>query len=93
MAIGIHVAHTRFVGVDSVNAVVDKSKTSTPIHKVQISDHQHRLIVDPAIPNTADQPTVDAYLKAEADDDYVLQHIDQTTIVTYKRTAAGGFTT
>ena len=93
MAIGIHVAHTRFIGVDRTGNVIDKNDSSTTIGQVLASAHEHRLIADASIPNTANQPDVDTYLKAEAAIDYVLAHMDQTTIITYKRTASGGFAT
>jgi hypothetical protein len=91
MAIGIHVARTAFVSVDRLGTVIDKCDVETTIGAVLQTEHQHRMIVDSAIPNTATRPTVKVYLELEAGDDYALGHIDQSTVITYKRTASGGF--
>ena len=34
---------------------------------------------------------IKTYLELEAAADYVLEYMDQNTVITYRRTAAGGF--
>lgn len=91
MAMNIHVARVAFLAVDALgNALSKDSKTNTIAMHLSGS-HEHRILQDDAIPNTVGNPTVKRYLELEADDDYVLHYMDQNTIVTYLRTAAGGF--
>lgn len=91
MAIGVHVAHTGFFNVDGAGNVVKKDDPNVTMRQQMETSSQHRVIEDQGIPNTVGNPTVKAYIEAEASDDYVLEHIDQTTIITYLRTSAGGF--
>lgn len=84
MAIGIHVAHVGFFPTRN-GAVVNKNDRNTSISDTLQTEHKHLVIPDDAIPNSAGYPTVDAYLKAEAVTNYVLFHMDQTTIVTYNQ--------
>lgn len=91
MAISIHVARVAVLSVDHLGNVVKKDDPNVTL-KQHLSTHMdHRLIVDAAIPNTAGNPSVKAYLEAEAANDYVLSHMDQSMIVTYRRTSGGGF--
>lgn len=83
MAIGIHVVNVGFLKVDAVGNVIPKGNATTPISAHLSSGHEHRVLPDAAIPNSADYPTVKTYLEAEAADNYILNHMDQTTIITY----------
>lgn len=91
MAIGVHVARVAFLKVDGSGNVVKGDDPNATIRQHLECSTEHRVIADSAIPNTANNPTVKAYLEAEASDNYVLEHIDQNTIVTYLRTSSGGF--
>lgn len=91
MAIGIHVARVAFVNVDNSGNVLSKDDQSVTLKQQMQTQMQHRVLVDASIPNTAARPTVDAYLKLEASDDFVLEYMDQNTIITYARTSSGGF--
>ena len=51
----------------------------------------HRVIPDATIANSTNYPSIQDYIEAEAASNYVVQHIDQTTIITYLRTSGGGF--
>lgn len=91
MAINIHVARVGFLKVDAVGNVVSKDNISGTIAAQLSGSHEHRVIEDSAIANTSGNPTVKTYLELESADDYVVHYMDQNTIVTYLRTAAGGF--
>lgn len=82
MATPIHVARIALMQVNPVGAVVSKSTAS--IAQMMQCSGEDRVIEDAGIPNTANNPTPKAYLELEAADDFVLNHIDQTYIVTYK---------
>lgn len=91
MAINIHVARVAFLKVDAIGNVVSKdSKTNTLAMQLSGS-HEHRILQDDAIANTVGNPTVKRYLELEASIDYIMQYMDQNTIITYLRTASGGF--
>lgn len=91
MALNIHVARVAVLNVDMAGNVVKKDDPTVTLRQQLQTSMDHRMLEDVSIPNTAGNPAVKAYLEAEAGDDYVLQHIDQTTIITYLRTATGGF--
>jgi hypothetical protein len=91
MAIQVHVARVAFLQVNAVGTVVSKDAVDTPLSEHLSGSHEHRLLEDTNIPNTSGNPTVKTYLESEASDDYVLNYMDQNTIITYQRTAAGGF--
>lgn len=91
MAFQVHVARVAVLNVDMAGNVVKKDDPSVSLKQQLQTQIDHRVLEDSAIANTTGNPSVKDYLEAEAGDDYVLQHIDQTTIITYLRTAAGGF--
>lgn len=91
MAIGIHVARVGFFNVDDTGSMLSKDDPQVTIKQYLQTESQHRLVIDPSIPNTSGNPTVKAYLEAEADADYVLEYMDQNTIITYHRNSSGGF--
>ena len=86
MAAAVHYVNTQFINVDALGNVVDKSNSSTTINKVRSTGTEHRVIPDVAIANSANYPTIKKYLELEAADGYVLNHISQNIIVTYKIT-------
>ncbi len=89
--IGIHIARTGFFNVDGLGNVVPKDNPTYTLKQQMQTSSDHRVIPDTSIASSLNYPTVKAYLEAEAALDYVLQHIDQSTIITYKRTSGGGF--
>ena len=91
MAINIHVARVAALSVDTMGNVVSKEDPSVTIAQHLRTSLEHRVIEDSAIPNTSGNPTVKTYLESEASDDYVMEYMDQSTIITYLRTAAGGY--
>jgi hypothetical protein len=88
----VHVVNVAYRKVDAVGNVLTKDDTAETLKQHMVFDHQYRVIPDPDVPNSANSPTVAAYIQAEAVDDFVVQHIDNTTVITYKRNNAdGGF--
>lgn len=66
MAIGIHVAKFARVDTDNDPATLPK--------KV--------IAVDAGIPNTTGNPTLEDYLEAEAGDDYILNLLTESSVIT-----------
>lgn len=87
----VHVARVGFLNVNAVGNVVNKNDKNTTIYEMATTNSEHRIIVDAGIPNTANNPTVKAYLELEASSNYVLQYMDQNTVVTYLRNGTGGY--
>lgn len=77
----VHVATFKMVMINSLGAVVPE--TASMSETLQATK-ELRVNVDPSISNTAGYPTLAAYLALEAADSFVLQHLDQTYIITYK---------
>jgi hypothetical protein len=88
MAIGIHVARVGLFTVDSSTGVrIDKESGATTINQMKNINHDHLVIPDAGITNSANYPTVKSYLELEAGDDFILGHLDQYMIITYDRGA------
>ena len=86
MAINIHVAQVGLFSVDATTGLkLDKDSTNVTINQMKNTEQRHLVIPDAGIPNSANSPTVKAYLELEATSDYILGHMDQYTIVTYDR--------
>jgi len=79
----VHVVRVGLFTVDSNGQRIDKSGTSTTINQMKNSSLDMLVIPDASIPSSANYPTVKAYLEAEASAGYVLNHMDQSFIVTY----------
>ncbi len=86
----VHVVNVAYRKVDASGNVLTKNDTTETLRQHMDFDHQFRVIPDPDVPNSANSPTVAAYIQAEAVDDYVVQYLDNTTIITYKRNNANG---
>lgn len=67
--------------VNSLGAVI-KIDNNTPIKQRLDSSIEARIIEDQTIPNSAGNPTLKAYLEAEAEDGFTLDYISPTMIVT-----------
>ncbi len=80
MAIGIHVATLGMVKVNDLGAPLPDGPS---IAEVMASSSEIRVLYDATIPNTSGNPTIQAYLEAEAADDYVVRVLNQSFIVTY----------
>ena len=91
MAMNVHTARVAFLRVDAVGTVISKDSITEPLSSHLSGSHEHRILEDATIPNTSGNPTVKTYLELEASEDYVLNYMDQNSVITYLRTAAGGF--
>lgn len=88
MAVGIHIVRVAFLPISKVTGLpVDKNNSETKIKDVLQTEHRHVVLPNAAeVPNSANYPTVETYLKLEAASDYKLNHMDQNMIVTYPAT-------
>jgi len=76
-----HVVNVGLVHVGPQGSVIQKSESI----KAQLNfSTEHRVIPKSTVPNSADYPTVEAYIEAEAADDFILRHLGQYMIVTIK---------
>lgn len=91
MAFSIHIARVAVLNVDHLGNVLKKDDPNVTLRQQLQTHMDHRVLADSAIPNSANNPAVKDYIEAEAASNYVVQHIDQTTIITYLRTSGGGF--
>lgn len=84
-AVPIHVVTVAFQPISKVTGQrVDKNAGSTTINDVLQTEHQHVIMPDSNISNSAGYPTVKEYLEAEAADGYIAHYIGQYMIVTYQ---------
>lgn len=91
----VHIASIQLVNVNSdtgkifqrggntltINGV-DASAQNVSIGETLRFSTEHRVIRDPDIPNTANNPTVDDYIRAEDASGFTLVHLDQYKIIT-----------
>lgn len=80
----IHVVNVGVFPVDATGHVIDKRSKNTTIGTMSSTSSEHRIIPDIAISTSANYPTIKAYLEAEESAGYLLQHMDQSFIVTRK---------
>lgn len=80
-AIGCHVAFVKMVPCNSLGTPVPKD-TAT-IGQRMTSSEEPRIVIDPNIPSSAGNPTIMAYLLAEAALGYKAAVVTNTMIVTY----------
>ncbi len=86
MAVEVHVARLGLYSVDAGGTRIDKSDTSATINTLKSTSMDFLVIPDATIPNSSGYPTIKAFLIDEASDGFVLQHLDQSLIITYKQT-------
>lgn len=80
----VHYANIAFVAVSTLTGkVVNKDDPNTTIADVMNTEHQHRIVYDPDIPNSANSPSIKDYIQLEANAGFKVSHIDQTRIITY----------
>lgn len=91
MPFSVHIARVGVFNVDDAGTILKKDDPEITISQQLRTSIDHLVLVDSAIPNTTGNPTTKAYLELEATDDFVVHHMDQSTIITYLRTAGGGF--
>lgn len=86
MAVESHMVSLGLFHVDALGNAYQRGRDGKTIKEVLVFQTEQRVVEDPALPNTADNPTVKAYLEAEAGDDFQLKEINQSFIVTEKIT-------
>lgn len=86
MAVSVHVARLGLYTVDAAGNRVDKSSADTSINTMKSTSLEFLVIPDATIANTANYPTIKTYLGLEASSGYILNHLDQSFIITYKTT-------
>lgn len=79
----IHIVTVGVFLIDATGNVIDKRKKTTTLQTaINGTSSEHRIIPDADIANSADYPTIKSYLELEEADGFLLQHMDQTYIVT-----------
>lgn len=79
----VHVARIGCFTVDQNGDRIDKSGASATINQMKNSSLEMLVIPDAGIPSSANYPTIKEYLIAEAALGYVLNHLDQSFVITY----------
>lgn len=89
---GIHVAQIVLVQIDSQTNLPFKkadskladytSPKSPTTSRPREFTTEHRILPDAAIPNSANYPTIPAYLALEDGGGFKLAHMDQTYVIT-----------
>lgn len=82
MAVVVHIVRLRPIAVDATGAVIDKNK-ATIGQVARGGSTEPRVIPDLNIASSANYPTIEDYIIAEAAAGFVVRHIDQTMIITY----------
>ena len=85
MAIGVHFVRLGLFTVDINGARIDKSGLGASINTMKSTSMEFLVIPDSSIPNSSGYPTMKEYIQLEAADDYVVNHIDQSIIITYNQ--------
>jgi len=83
MAIGVHFVRLGLFTVDINGARIDKSGLGASTNTMKSTSMEFLVIPDASVPNSSGYPTMKEYIKQEADDNYVVSHIDQSIIITY----------
>lgn len=91
MAIIVHVARVALMPVDPTGNVIDKLAADTTNKIMLTASSEHRMIIDANIASTTNNPTVKTYLELEAAANFVMEYMDQNTVITYLRNATAGF--
>lgn len=91
MAVEIRIAGLKLVNVSSdKKTVIDKDSPGTTLAAITKTSKEFRVIRNGTgsaeSPNSTGHPTIEAYLEAEAADNFSLAYIDQSRIITQKIT-------
>lgn len=81
MSIACHIVRVSLKTVNDLGQPVDK--TTASIQGMLHTHSEHRVYPSESSPNSANYPTIETYLQAEAADDFILGFMDQGIIVTY----------
>lgn len=70
--------------VDATGARIDKTGATTSLNVLLSTRMEHLIIPDSAVASSANYPNLKTYLGLEAAAGYVLYHLDQSIVITYK---------
>ena len=77
----VHLVYTNYVTVDAAGNVL-AGKTGTIDQVISDTTSEHRVIENPNVPNSAGNPTIEAYLNLEFDDSHHVRFMGINMIVT-----------
>ena len=86
MATLLHYVTVAPFTVDATGARIDKTDATTPLNSLRSTRLEHLIIPDNTVPSSANYPNLKTYLGLEAAAGYVLYHLDQSIVITYKIT-------
>lgn len=90
MAVEIRVASLELVNVTGTGQVINKNDPGTTLAAIAKTSKDFRVKLNGTgfaeSPNASGHPTIEAYLEAEAGDNFSLAYIDQSRIITQKIT-------
>jgi len=90
MAVEVHVAELGLFHVDPTGNVYQRGRAPDRTIKQNLAfDTQHRIVADASNPNTANNPTIKAYLEAEAVSGFEPVQLFQSMVITKKVTTEG----
>ena len=78
----IHVVNSGLFTVDHSDNIIDKNSSDIKIATLSKTKMSHLVIPNGQVPNSVNYPTIKSYLELEAVSGYVLEMINQTTIIT-----------
>lgn len=87
MAVLCHIVTLKIVPINAAGQVKLKDSPNTTMSDMLTASGEIRVVPNDDVPNSAGYPTIEDYILAEAANDFVLGHINQTHIITYD---AGG---
>ena len=82
-AVGVHIVRIGLFTTDANGVRINKSSNATTINQLKNTQQEFLVIEDASIASSSGYPTIKAYLEREALLGYVLQHLDQSFLITY----------
>jgi hypothetical protein len=78
----IHVVNSGLFTVDHSDNIIDKNSSDIKISTLSKTKMSHLVMPNGQVPNSVNYPTIKSYLESEAASGYVLEMMNQTTIIT-----------
>ena len=79
----VHLAYLKLSNVDPLGREVNKNDPRTTIADMLHTQLDWRVISDSNIPNSIGNPSIKEYLEKESVSGFIVQHIDQSMIISY----------
>lgn len=79
----VHVARVGLFTVNQSGVRIDKCCPTTSINDLKNTRQEFLVLPDAGIPSSAGYPTLKAFLEAEVAAGFVLNHLDQSMVITY----------